>query len=154
MSEIKLYIEATSSANNKRIYHINIDKPIINMDELVDIVHNDIFKDPTGIARKFLDFYGIGINLIRTKSREDAIRIKRQELCYFLFTFSLSDMHDIADMCGIHHATALHGAKTVINDMEHIKGYKEHINKIRGFIGLENIIRDMPQRNYYKKLYK
>ena len=153
MSKIKLYIEATANGWEKT-FNIEMDKPLIDMDDLIKVVVDDVFKDPTGIVNKFLEFYGIGINFIRTKSREDIIRIKRQELCYFLHTYSLMQDTDIGNLVGVNHATVLHGVSTVTQDMQCVKGYSDHINKIRGFIGLEKIVRGLPMgKSIYKKNY-
>lgn len=152
--KVELTIHATCSGVSKT-FHTTIDKPIFRIDECVGIVKSDVFQDPTGIAKKFLEYYGVGINFIRTKTREEQVVRKRQKLCWFLYTYSLMSTKDIGSIVNTDHATVSHSAYTVNNDIKHEKGFADEIESIRAYCGLEKVVRHAKEyETRYKKKYK
>ena len=123
---VLISILAQSTINNKQIT-LDLAKDIV--EKLVKNTQQDISID--FIKKTVCDYFNIGIDQLKSKTRKREIVQSRQVAMFFAKSYTKNSLASIgAQIGGKDHATVLHACKTVNNLMETDKRFKRYIQDI------------------------
>ena len=125
---------AQSSLNKKSIT-LELAKQMI--DKFVKNTAREVSIDY--IQKVVCDYFGLPIDMIKSKTRKREVVQARQITMYFAKSFTKSSLANIGMQCGgKDHATVLHACKTVNNLIDTDKRFKAYIVELEKKITLSN----------------
>ena len=123
------------SSLNKKAITLDLAKQMI--DKFVKSTAREVSIDY--IQKVVCDYFGLPIDMIKSKTRKREVVQARQITMFFAKSFTKSSLASIGLQCGgKDHATVLHACKTVNNLIDTDKRFKGYIQELEKKITLSN----------------
>ncbi len=123
------------SSLNKKAITLDLAKQMI--DKFVKNTAREVSIDY--IQKVVCDYFGLPIDMIKSKTRKREVVQARQITMFFAKSFTKSSLASIGLQCGgKDHATVLHACKTVNNLIDTDKRFKGYIQELEKKITLSN----------------